>query len=189
MPSSTEGWSERRETAKQIRRFIVIGVLSVLTDWTVYGLLMPLGVTKYPAKGIGYVSGMIVGFIGNKLWTFESARRSAAEPFTYIVLYAITLGVNMVVNGVLLDFLVLWLSYTWAWRAALFVATAVTTVLNFVGMKWITFRVGVRQRREHVEAAKRKGVGSILPERPEGCSAQNAPAPFSRQQPPNGEEP
>jgi len=157
LPSSTEGWSERRETARQIRRFIVIGVLSVLTDWTVYGLLMPLGVTKYPAKGIGYVSGMIVGFIGNKLWTFESARRSAAEPFTYIMLYAITLGVNMVVNGVLLDLLVLWLSYAWAWRAALFVATAVTTVLNFVGMKWITFRVGVRQRRDRVEAAVQSG--------------------------------
>jgi putative flippase GtrA len=156
LPSSTEGWSERRETARQIRRFIVIGVLSVLTDWTVYSLLMRLGVTKYPAKGIGYVSGMIVGFIGNKLWTFESARRSAAEPFTYIVLYTTTLGVNMVVNGLLLDLLVLWLPYVWAWRAALFVATGVTTLLNFAGMKWITFRVGVRERRERVEAAARR---------------------------------
>ena len=157
MPSSTEGWSERRETAKQIRRFLVIGGLSVLTDWTVYALLTPLGLSKYPAKGIGYVSGMIVGFIGNKLWTFESARRSASEPFTYLVLYAITLGVNMVVNGVLLDVLAWWLPETWAWRLALFVATGVTTVLNFVGMKWITFRVGVRQRRERVEteAARR----------------------------------
>jgi putative flippase GtrA len=150
--NSTEGWSERRETAKQIRRFLVIGGLSVLTDWTVYALLTPLGLSKYPAKGIGYVSGMIVGFIGNKLWTFESARRSAAEPFTYLVLYATTLGVNMVVNGVLLDVLAWWLPHAWAWRIALFVATGVTTVLNFVGMKWITFRVGVRQRRDRVEA-------------------------------------
>ncbi len=156
MPTSAEAWSERRETAKQVRRFLVIGGLSVLTDWTVYWLLMRLGVTKYPAKGVGYVSGMIVGFVGNKLWTFESARRSPAEPFTYVILYTTTLGVNMVVNGVLLDLLVLWLSYTWAWRAALFVATAVTTVLNFVGMKWITFRVGVRQRRQRVEAEARR---------------------------------
>ena len=156
MPNSTEGWSERRETAKQIRRFIVIGVLSVLTDWTVYALLTKLGLMTHAAKGISYVSGMVVGFIGNKLWTFESARRSAAEPFSYIVLYATTLGVNVLVNGALLKILVVWMSYAWAWRWALFVATGVTTVLNFAGMKWITFRVGVRQRRRRVEAAARE---------------------------------
>ena len=156
-PPSSEAWSERRETAKQVRRFIVIGVLSVLTDFAVYTLLTKLGLLLAVSKGISYVSGMVVGFIGNKLWTFESARRSAAEPITYVVLYTTTLGVNVLVNSGVLALSAGWLPETWAWRLAFLVATGVTTVLNFVGMKWITFRVGVRQRRERVEAEAERG--------------------------------
>ena len=155
MPDSTEGWSERRETAKQVRRFLVIGSLSVLTDWTVYVLLTRLGLMTDVSKGISYAAGMIVGFVGNKLWTFESARRSGDEPATYLLLYAATLGVNVAVNRALLELLAEWMPPGWTKGTALFVATGVTTVLNFVGMKWITFREGVRQRRERVEAAAR----------------------------------
>jgi len=90
LTGSAEGWSERRETAKQIRRFIVIGVASVLTDFAVYTLLTRAGLLWDVSKGVSYVSGMVVGFIGNKLWTFQSARRSPAEPITYILLYTTT---------------------------------------------------------------------------------------------------
>jgi len=166
LPSSIEGWSERRETAKQIRRFIVIGVLSVLTDFAVYTLLTKLGLIPSASKGISYVSGMVVGFIGNKLWTFESARRSAAEPIIYAVLYTTTLGVNVVVNSGVLALSAGRLPDKWAWGLAFLVATGVTTVLNFVGMKWITFRVGVRQRRERVEAAARRHEGPAREEQP-----------------------
>jgi putative flippase GtrA len=155
LPEPTEGWSERRETAKQIRRFIVIGVLSVLTDFAVYTLLTRLGLIWDVSKGVSYVSGMVVGFIGNKLWTFESARRSPAEPITYILLYTTTLGVNVLVNRLVILVVSAWLPPEAVKGLAFLVATGVTTVLNFVGMKWITFRVGVRQRRERVEAAAR----------------------------------
>ena len=161
MPSSANGWSERRETAKQIRRFIVIGVASVLTDFAVYTLLTRLGLITSASKGISYVSGMVVGFVGNKLWTFESARHSAAEPVTYIVLYTTTLGVNVLVNSGVLALSSGWLPQRWAWGLAFLVATGVTTVLNFVGMKWITFRVGVRQRRQRVEGAARGGQALV----------------------------
>lgn len=144
-------WSERRETAKQIRRFLVIGGLSVLTDFIVYTLLTHLGLVTSFSKGVSYVAGMVVGFIGNKLWTFESARRSSAEPVIYIVLYTITLGINVLVNRAGLVVLGDWLALGSAKGLAFLVATGVTTVLNFIGMKWVTFRVGVRQRRERVE--------------------------------------
>ena len=153
MPDSTEGWSERRETAKQIRRFIVIGVLSVLIDLTVYTLLTRLGLMWDVSKGISYVSGMIFGFIFNKLWTFQSARRSPAEPIIYVVLYTATLGVNVLVNRLVILVISAWLPLGAVKGLAFLVATGVCTVLNFVGLKWITFRVGVRERRERVEAA------------------------------------
>jgi len=181
LPSSTEGWSERRETAKQIRRFIVIGVLSVLTDFTVYTLLTRLGLLWDASKGVSYVSGMVVGFIGNKLWTFESARRSPAEPITYLLLYTATLGVNVLVNRIVLVVMIAWLPLGAVKGLAFLAATGVTTVLNFVGMKWLTFRVGVRQRRERVEAAAgdgEKGTQLFCRNGPKGASHKRAASPF-----------
>ncbi len=153
MPPSARAWSERRETAKQVRRFLVIGVLSVLLDLACYAILMRAGLATHAAKGISYVAGMALGFAGNKLWTFESARRSAAEPITYLTLYAATLAVNVVVNGLVLALAGDWVPSRWAKAAAFLVATGVTTVLNFLGMRLVTFRMGVRQRRKRAQAA------------------------------------
>ena len=156
MADCSDGWSERRETLKQIRRFLVIGVLSVLTDLAVYLLLTWLGLHIHASKGISYVSGMVVGFLGNKFWTFESSRRSAGEPITYVVLYAITLGVNVAVNALVLGLLAGVFSPPWTKGLAFLVATGVTTVLNFLGMRFITFFKGVGQRRERVIRAGRE---------------------------------
>ena len=150
MATGTDGWSERRETSKQIRRFLVIGVLSVLTDLAVYVLLTGLGLHTHASKGISYVSGMVVGFLGNKFWTFESGRRSAAEPITYLMLYATTLAVNVAVNALVLGLLAGVATPRWNKGLAFLVATGVTTVLNFLGMRFITFFKGVGERRERV---------------------------------------
>lgn len=151
MPNSANAWSERRETLKQIRRFLVIGVLSVLVDLAVYLLLTRLGLQTHLAKGISYLAGMVVGFIGNKYWTFESARRSASEPITYLLLYATTLAVNVAVNAGVLRVCADLLPPAWNQAWAFLMATGVTTVLNFLGMRFVTFFRGVRERREQVE--------------------------------------
>jgi putative flippase GtrA len=160
LPNSTSGWSERRETFKQIRRFLVIGVLSVLVDLAVYLILTRLGLSTHLSKGISYVSGMVLGFIGNKFWTFESARRSASEPTTYLLLYAATLLVNVAVNATVLAMFADVLPPRWNKAWAFLVATGVTTVLNFLGMRFVTFFRGVRQRREKIEAAFPKAENS-----------------------------
>jgi len=139
---------ERRETLKQIRRFLVIGVLSVLVDLAVYLVLTRWGLSTHVAKGVSYVSGMVVGFLGNKFWTFESARRSIAEPITYVMLYATTLLVNVAVNAAVLALCAPILSPRWNRGWAFLVATGVTTVLNFLGMRFVTFFRGIRQRIE-----------------------------------------
>ncbi|MDX2147388.1 MAG: GtrA family protein [Planctomycetota bacterium] len=162
---STSAWSERRETAKQLRRFLVIGLSSVAADLASYALfLRVLGMDTLPAKGLSYFVGTIVGFIGNKLWTFESRRKSVSEPITYLVLYAITLGINMGVNELMIRggnaAARAWFDSDHAARAllgvpvptiikalAVLVATGVTTVLNFLGMRFVTFRGALAERR------------------------------------------
>lgn len=140
-------WSERRETRKQLLRFLVVGSMSVAVDFAVYRVLavaMPPDV----AKGVSYLAGVVVGFFGNKWWTFESSRRSAAEPLVYLALYAVTLGVNVACNRAALAVLpALAVVGSNGTGLAFLFATGVTTILNFLGMKKITFRRGIAERR------------------------------------------
>lgn len=147
MNASAKPWSESHETRKQIARFLVIGGLSVLTDLIVYLLFVRIGTGPHLAKAVSYVSGMVIGFVGNKLWTFESSRRSVAEPITYALLYVGTLVVNVLVNGACLEALNGRLSHPIDQGLAFLVATGLTTVLNFLGMKFVTFRGSIAERR------------------------------------------
>ena len=135
-------WDERRETRKQLLRFLVVGSTSVAVDFAVYRALVAALWPWDIAKGASYMAGVVVGFFGNKCWMFESSRRSAAEPVSYLVLYAITLAVNVACNRAALIAL-----GDGAGPWAFVFATGVTTVLNFLGMKLVTFRRGVDDRR------------------------------------------
>ncbi|HEY2883240.1 MAG TPA: GtrA family protein [Pirellulales bacterium] len=136
-------WFESGENRRQLQRFLVIGGASFLTDLLFYRLLgtkttLPLDV----AKGCSYLVGVVVGFVGNKWWTFRSARRSLAEPLSYLALYAVTMLVNIGCNRLAL----VYLGPTAVGPAFLF-TTGVTTVLNFVGMRRFTFRQAIESHR------------------------------------------
>lgn len=135
---------KRRESFRHLFRFGVIGVTSVLIDFAVYSLLTSLGMAVTPAKGVSYLFGMAFGFVGNKFWTFRSSRRSASEPLTYLLVYAVTLAINMALNAAVL-------SLTVSKLGAFLVATAVSTVLNYLGLRLVTFRQGIREARPHPE--------------------------------------
>lgn len=140
-------WSEARETRKQLARFLVVGTLSVLVDLAIYRLLgAALGWRMDVAKGISYWAGVVVGFVGNKLWTFESSSKSLREPISYLALYAITMLVNIGCNRAALAVL-----GAESVAIAFLFATGVTTVLNFVGMKLFTFKAAVEDRRRQLD--------------------------------------
>ena len=142
--------ASEQENRRQIRRFLVIGLISVTTDYLVYLFLCgPLFLITSVAKGLSYVAGMAVGYAGNKYWTFGSTRRSAAEPVAYVAVYAVTLVVNIMVNSAVLG--------TLGWSLLAFlVATATTMVLNFLGLRFIAFRTGI-QERIAAEGARLRG--------------------------------
>jgi putative flippase GtrA len=129
--------TERRNNtrlARQAGRFLVIGGMSVAIDLLAYRALTLAGLEVTCSKGLSYVLGMLLGFFGNKYWTFGSRRRSASEPARFVLLYGITLTINMATNAALLH--VLGDSYR---LVAFVVATGLSTVLNFVGMRVFAF--------------------------------------------------
>lgn len=117
---------------KEILKFLVGGGSAVLVDSIAYFILVQLGMQLWVAKTVSYILGAAVGFVINKLWTFESKRFSAVEIIKYIFLYACSACANALVNSVVL----------WFWDNKVFAflcATAVSTVLNFLGQKFFVF--------------------------------------------------
>lgn len=111
-------------------------------DLAVYALLTAITPLAWGiSKGISYAGGVVVGFFGNKFWTFESSRKSVSEPALYLALYACTLLLNIGCNQ-----LALTVVGPEQKLLAFVFATGVTMVTNFLGMKFVAFRRGIQQR-------------------------------------------
>jgi putative flippase GtrA len=145
---SNQHATDRSNLIKQVLRFGLIGGGSTTIDLLAY-MSLSTGMSWYLAKGISYVLGMVFGYIGNKFWTFESAKRGVNEPLLYCVVYATTLVVNIVTNSASYETCV-WLGMGagFAKLFAFLVATGLTTVLNFLGLKYITFYQAFKPQSE-----------------------------------------
>lgn len=117
---------------KQILKFCVGGGSAVLTDFVVY-ILLKQYIALSVAKMISFVIGAAIGFLINKLWTFESRNFRLREIFRYALLYAVSATANTMVNkGVL--------SLSNITIIAFLCATAVSTIINFLGQKFFVFK-------------------------------------------------
>ena len=117
---------------KEVLKFCVGGGSAVIVDLVVY-LLLKHWISVSASKALSFVAGAAVGFVINKLWTFESRSFKPLEILKYVILYTCSAIANTVVNkGVLalVDITLL----------AFLCATAVSTVMNFLGQKFFVFR-------------------------------------------------
>ncbi|WP_373429940.1 GtrA family protein [Paenibacillus sp. GD4] len=126
----------KSNSVKQLIRFITTGTLAVTTDSICYYLLSAL-LSISLAKSISFLLGTCVAYIFNKFWTFEKKHFSSKELFKFLLLYSLTLGANVITNKSVLFILEEQFIF------AFFIATGVSTVLNFIGQKWWVFRSDV----------------------------------------------
>jgi putative flippase GtrA len=117
---------------KELKRFLVAGFSAVVTDLVTYYLLLNFFEHDL-AKTISFLFGTIVAFIINKYWTFEKHEKSYKEMVQFAILYTVTLGGNVLTNKFVLD-------QTQIVFLAFFIATSVSTVLNFLGQKFWVFK-------------------------------------------------
>lgn len=118
--------------SKEIFRFCIGGGTAVLVDYVVYNLLLLMNMDREISKIISFICGAGVGFIINKIWTFEKKKFSSKEIWKYIILYTITALVNMIVNQFVIEtFHINLLGF--------FCATGLSTILNFIGQKFFVF--------------------------------------------------
>ena len=118
---------------REIFRFLIGGGSAVLVDYILYNILLTRGVFLSESKGLSFICGATVGFIINKFWTFESLSFSKREIGRYVILYSLSAFVNTIANKIVLfatDIGIL----------AFLCATAVSTIMNFLGQKFFVFR-------------------------------------------------
>ncbi len=117
---------------KEILKFLVGGGSAVLVDSVTYFIMTALGVEVWLSKTISYILGAAVGFVINKLWTFESKKFSKSEIVKYIILYACSAFMNSLINSIVLN---LFKNTVFAFLCA----TGFSTIMNYLGQKFFVF--------------------------------------------------
>lgn len=119
----------------QIARFSIVGLSSAIIDFgLLYVLTDHFGLYYLLSATISFTIAAIYNFLLNRNWTFKSngSHRRQVPIFLGIALAGVTLNNGMMYLGV--DHFGLWYIY-----AKIF-ATAVVTVWNFLGNKYVTFK-------------------------------------------------
>lgn len=117
---------------KEVLRFLVGGGTAVVVDFCIYRLLLLFLWNMDIAKMISFICGAGVGFIINKFWTFERKQFVIKEVLKYVALYTCTGVINAIVNRCTLSIINIQI-------IGFLVATGVSTVLNFLGQKYVVF--------------------------------------------------
>lgn len=125
---------------RELAIFLFVGTLTVLIDFVSYRSLVVFEVMAIDmAKATGFLIGTLFSYFTNRFWTFGQKRHLPGSAWRFAVLYASTLGANVLINSLALK---LFADENWPIQLAFLVATGVSASLNFLGMKFFVFRPG-----------------------------------------------
>ena len=131
----------------ELKKFLAVGMVAVCLDWGIYlALTNFFGVGAVPSKGFSYVIGTIFAFMANGKLVFQS-HLAPINFLKHLTLYTFSLLVNTL-------FFALWDSNfsfdsPLILGAALLTSTFLSTVINFVGMRFWVFK---NKRRSHARS-------------------------------------
>jgi len=123
----------------ELGRFLMVGGTTVIIDLISYVVLVYAGFDTSISKGISFSIGTVFAYFVNRKFTFRSHIAGPYSFIIFILLYLSTLGVNVVINEIILDYT----SRTGLYfTIAFLLSTLSSATLNFIGMKYIVFSVG-----------------------------------------------
>ncbi|MGI4857952.1 MAG: GtrA family protein [Janthinobacterium lividum] len=118
--------------------FLIVGVLSVIVDFSVYHALLRLGFTTTAvSKAISFIAGAMFAYLANRAWTFGHTPTLPGSIGRFALVYATSLAVNVLVNASILR---IFAGVAGKVQIAFLVATGASAFLNFIGMKLFVFR-------------------------------------------------
>lgn len=121
---------------RELLRFALVGIAAVALAYVIYRGLLLLGVSVNMANGIAYVVGTMLSFVANKTWTFLNDASISHSIGKFVVLHVGSLLANILVNATALSLLI---NKLYSVELAFLSGIAVSTVVNFIGMKFFVF--------------------------------------------------
>jgi len=119
-------------------RFLLVGGVTVFIDFIIYlFLLFILDLETEISKGVGFSSGALFAYFVNRSYTFNSSTKGLFVFLLFWALYITTLSVNIATNELGLAYLGV---SNFGIGLSLFIATGLSALLNFIGMKYLVFR-------------------------------------------------
>jgi len=123
---------------QEIKFFILIGLLTVVVDFLTYSLLLFFFEEFVDlSKGIGFICGTIFSYFSNKSLTFSHVKYRSGSFNRHIFLYIFSMTLNILTNRFVIDFLS---EFEYKLIIAFLIATSISTILNFIGLKFFVFR-------------------------------------------------
>lgn len=121
---------------RELPRFMLVGITAVVIAYVIYRILLLSSINVNWANGVGYVTGTAFSFFANKSWTFFSVGPAVNVIGKFVVLHIGSLIANILVNWFVLSLLIgKPLAIELAFSAGIFVST----IINFIGMKFFVF--------------------------------------------------
>tara|TARA_B100000575_G_scaffold10020_1_gene7381 strand:- start:6424 stop:6828 length:405 start_codon:yes stop_codon:yes gene_type:complete len=118
-------------------RFLIIGSLTVIIDFILYSILYLIGFSSLISKSLGFISGTIFAYFANRSLTFKSNKKGLFIFINFLLLYILSLFMNVVINEAMLDF---YLFGKLNYLISFIVATGFSATLNFMVMNFILFK-------------------------------------------------
>jgi len=155
------------QTTKEITKFVISGVIAVVTDFSVYygmGVLFnsvadqSLGVIAYNDifKAAGFLAGTTVTYNMNKYWTWRQNDKNNKRLVNFAILYFIAFVVNILVNKGSIAYLpndemalisnkvdgsvIQWMAFKTDKLFAFLIASVTSAGVSFTGQKIWVFR-------------------------------------------------
>jgi|GEM_PF-461043 putative flippase GtrA len=118
-------------------RFLIVGGATVFVDLVCYFVLVSLDYDTHLSKGISFSAGTIFAYFANSNYTFQGSKGNSFIFFIFCLLYLSTLVINIVTNEIVLESMGRTnISFVFAFV----IATMLSAILNFIGMKYYVFQ-------------------------------------------------
>jgi len=122
-------------STKQFVKFVLVGSISTVINYGFFFLLYStLSLNYIIAAAIGYVIGLLVGFIINKSWTFQAQDKSRNFIFDYLIIYILSLLIGILFIRFLVEELKIMP------EIANILVIGLITLTNFIGVKFFVFK-------------------------------------------------
>jgi len=124
-----------RPLIRQVYRFSVVGIVNSAISYFIYVVLIFFGIQYQIANIVSYLFGLISSYFLNKKWTFiNSDKHKTKVVILFVLLNLVSLSVSLLTLTLLVNLTV------FSKYLLQIIAMAASTIVNFIGSKYLVFR-------------------------------------------------